>query len=529
MRVHLGLFVALLWVCTPCVVQGQITLRPVDHATVRIIGFSGVAAGRDDSGQVRLAVRGSHGTGVYVDRAGWIATAGHVVDHADYLVVVHPGEDRARPAEIVYVSGEHDLALIRVQGPTSHHLRLDRVRSLSLGQEVSASGYPLDARERWPAAVSGQVGRPLNDGRVQLAMSVNPGNSGGPVITHDGTLVGILSQGANPAAGAQGIAVMEPLAPLVSRLRNLRGGDNAPLPDHSAEADIIMEQVQAREMPGLEERLARMATLATSSQVSAAIFAVEAAGVEHELLEQAGVSNPDALGADQRARFDEVHASTVSWAAMGVRADDDDYSVLSMVGSAETPAPRAVRTARSAAVSRSSSYAVSGPATGPSEWAPVTTVEVEHPSVFSFAFSARPGLVFDDHRNEDTVGGALFGLAAALRMFAANTPYARLALNLGVGVDVGGWRQQVAASVLAELGMRLEVGPRSSAIVVSANYTPGWITASARETSTALGYQVGLGLQFDDLEISASWREVGRLEGTPLRTLLLAATWELRL
>lgn len=519
MNARLALCVALS-AALPCTAYGQMELRPVDRATVRLIAFTGVVGARDANGAIRLGLRAAHGSGVYVHRDGWIATAGHVVDHADYLVVVHPGEDRGRPAEVVYVSGEHDLALIRVRSRAPHHLPLGRGGRLTLGQTIDGSGYPLDPRERWPAAVSGQVGRPLNDGRIQLSISVNPGNSGGPVVTRDGTLVGILSQGANPAAGAQGIAIMEPIAPLIARLRRLRRSGAASLPEESAEADILLEQLQARALPATDARVTRLSVLTTSSHVSAAIFAVEAVDLQFRLLQDAGVSVELQLEPAQRSRYQQVREIAVRWAGQGVRADNDNYAALAQIGGEATAAVQMAAAAPAAP-------AVTGPATGPSDWAPRVIVEEELPPVVAFSLEARTGLLIDDGANAESPGGGVLGLAAGFRLFIGHSPYLRTALTMGASIDVGGWRGATAVAVLADLGYRFEIGSRDLAVVLSAGYTPGWTDASARETATAIGYRVGLGVQLGDLEVALSWREIHRGSGTPLRALLLTTTLEL--
>ena len=92
-----------------------------------------------------------------------------------------------------------------------HHIELPEEHSLTMSERVSASGYPLDLREPNPAAVSGEVSRVTRDGLLHLSMTVNPGNSGGPIIDSEGRLIGILSMRGRPERGVSGLAIAVPL------------------------------------------------------------------------------------------------------------------------------------------------------------------------------------------------------------------------------------------------------------------------------------------------------------------------------
>ena len=192
-------------------------LRPIDRATVRVFALTGVGtrlgAGRA-SRQTRLVAvaRAGHGSGVVIRGDGLILTARHVVQSADMIAVVFPGQSTAVPARVVYVDPDDDLAFIAVAGPVADFVALPATPpTLTASQRVSVSGYPLDPRERFPAAASGDVSRMNNDGRIQLSISVNPGNSGGPVIDADGHLIAIVSERGEPEAGIAGIALVEPI------------------------------------------------------------------------------------------------------------------------------------------------------------------------------------------------------------------------------------------------------------------------------------------------------------------------------
>ncbi|MEO0323185.1 MAG: serine protease [Myxococcota bacterium] len=194
-----------------------IRLRPVDQATVRLVGVSGSAVaayeGRSGHGRVIVSPSSRLGTGVVVDPRGLVVTARHVVEGVDFLAAIFPGEDQAVATRVLHIDLEHDLAVLRVKRDAPRTVPIPQQDpELMLSQRISASGYPLELRERYPAAVSGELSRPRNDGLVQIAMSVNPGNSGGPAVDEQGRLVGIVTMRGDPGRGVQGVAFIEPLA-----------------------------------------------------------------------------------------------------------------------------------------------------------------------------------------------------------------------------------------------------------------------------------------------------------------------------
>lgn len=199
--------------------DAEIETRPIDAATVRIVAVTGWRVQPvviRQQGEARAFVaphpRVGHGSGVVVRADGLVLTARHVVADASLLMVMLADDDSARPARVVYEDPDLDVAFVRYDGPAPPHVDLDaRRRRSRVGQPVFASGFPLDVAERHPALATGILSRTTNDGLLELAMAVNPGNSGGPVTDADDHLLGIVSQGANVDAGAQGFARAVPV------------------------------------------------------------------------------------------------------------------------------------------------------------------------------------------------------------------------------------------------------------------------------------------------------------------------------
>ncbi|HQY08803.1 MAG TPA: trypsin-like peptidase domain-containing protein [Burkholderiaceae bacterium] len=149
------------------------------------------------------------GTGVVVVDSGLILTNLHVIEGArEVRVTFHTGLES--PVDIVSLHPDQDLAVLKARR-LPDDLQAATLRSsadLGPGDQVVAIGFPFGIGPSVSAGVvsglerefrSPKHGRPLAR-LIQFDAAANPGNSGGPLVTADGEVVGIVTAILNPTS-----------------------------------------------------------------------------------------------------------------------------------------------------------------------------------------------------------------------------------------------------------------------------------------------------------------------------------------
>ena len=175
----------------------------VGPALVRVEGL--VAGKKDRKGHAEMG-RGV-GTGVVIIDNGTILTNLHVVQGSESITVTF-ADGLEAPAAIVNVAPENDLAVLRAQ-KIPDDLQAATMRStadLQPGDEVVAIGFPFGIGPSVSAGVVSGLkrgfkspeGGQVMSNLIQFDAAANPGNSGGPLVTMDGQVVGIVTAILNP-------------------------------------------------------------------------------------------------------------------------------------------------------------------------------------------------------------------------------------------------------------------------------------------------------------------------------------------
>ncbi len=157
------------------------------------------------------------GSGMVVSSDGHIITNYHVVDHSHTLQARFT-DGRALPAKIIGVDPPTDLAVIKVEAKELPTISFGDSDQLKAGQLVIAIGNPHGLQNSVSAGVVSAVHRTLRgpagqliENIIQTDASLNPGNSGGPLVTAQGRVIGV-NAAVKPYAQGIGLALPANLA-----------------------------------------------------------------------------------------------------------------------------------------------------------------------------------------------------------------------------------------------------------------------------------------------------------------------------
>jgi serine protease Do len=157
------------------------------------------------------------GSGVVVDRAGYVLTNNHVVDKADRIQVKFHGDLTEYDAKVVGVDAPTDLAVIKVQGKSNVvPAKIGNSDAVQVGDWAMAIGSPFNFQETVTAGIISAKNRDVERSQqfqhfLQTDAAINPGNSGGPLLNMRGEVVGINTAIASRSGQYEGIGFALPI------------------------------------------------------------------------------------------------------------------------------------------------------------------------------------------------------------------------------------------------------------------------------------------------------------------------------
>jgi S1-C subfamily serine protease len=143
------------------------------------------------------------GSGFVINTDGDILTNNHVVSGAQAIHVKLGGGDTTYDAKVVGRDPATDLALLKIDAPSSdlHPLPLGDSSDVQVGDPVVAIGNPFGLDQTATTGIVSALQRQIQapngfsiSNVIQTDASINPGNSGGPLINSAGQVIGITSQ-----------------------------------------------------------------------------------------------------------------------------------------------------------------------------------------------------------------------------------------------------------------------------------------------------------------------------------------------
>lgn len=159
----------------------------------------------------------SLGSGIVVDRNGYILTNRHVIERADRIQVKLLSEATQFDAKVIGSDPETDLAVIKIEAKNALvPAKLGNSDGTNVGDWVLAIGSPFGLEETVTAGIISAKGRDLpNTGQfqhfLQTDAAINPGSSGGPLVDMKGEVIGLNTAIASHNGSNSGVAFSIPI------------------------------------------------------------------------------------------------------------------------------------------------------------------------------------------------------------------------------------------------------------------------------------------------------------------------------
>lgn len=143
------------------------------------------------------------GTGFLIDPKGYLVTNAHVIQNAKNIAVQN-SKGKDLDVDVVYTDAARDIAILKITdtafkaSPLPYSIKRS---GAEIAEPVFTLGFPRNDvvyGEGYLAAKTGFNGDTLT---CQIAIAANPGNSGGPILNHNGEVIGILSARQTTAQG----------------------------------------------------------------------------------------------------------------------------------------------------------------------------------------------------------------------------------------------------------------------------------------------------------------------------------------
>lgn len=177
--------------------------------------------GRPGGGPQQPQAERSLGSGVILDKAGYILTNNHVIEQATKIQVQLNGDPTKYTAKVIGTDEDTDLAVIKIDaGKELPSAKLGNSEGVQVGDWVLAIGSPFGLNATVTAGIisakdRGGMGRQFQR-FLQTDAAINPGNSGGPLVDMAGQVIGINTAILTGGRGYEGVGFAMPSTTAIS-------------------------------------------------------------------------------------------------------------------------------------------------------------------------------------------------------------------------------------------------------------------------------------------------------------------------
>jgi len=172
-------------------------------------------------GQAQPQAERSLGSGVILDKSGYILTNNHVIEQATKIQVQLNGDTTKYTAKVIGTDEDTDLAVIKIDaGKDLPFAKLGNSEGVQVGDWVLAIGSPFGLNATVTAGIisakdRGGMGRQFQR-FLQTDAAINPGNSGGPLVDMAGQVIGINTAILTGGRGYEGVGFAMPSSTAIS-------------------------------------------------------------------------------------------------------------------------------------------------------------------------------------------------------------------------------------------------------------------------------------------------------------------------
>ncbi len=175
-------------------------------------------------GGYQFQVPNKGGSGVIVNRSGYVLTNHHVIHGARDISVTlsYGGVTKTYPAQLIDEAPDLDFAILKILSKGNEQftaIPIGNSDAMSVGDEVLTIGSPFGLEQTVTFGIVSNTNRTMTVGDktfnnfIQTDAPINPGSSGGPLINMDGELIGINTAIYSPTQGFSGIGFASPINP----------------------------------------------------------------------------------------------------------------------------------------------------------------------------------------------------------------------------------------------------------------------------------------------------------------------------
>ena len=184
-------------------------------------------------------------TGFLIDGKGYIVTNAHVVNRLK-TIYVENNKGETFTAQSVYTDDGTDIAILKINDTaykTVYNLPYSISKTNSnLGEQIFTLGFPRNEIVYGEGYVSAKSGNEGDSTAYQVSVSVNPGNSGGPVLNKYGQIIGIITSKNLTADGVVFATKSKNIFKLIEAARKTGDTTNIKLPTNTGLRGLDREQ-----------------------------------------------------------------------------------------------------------------------------------------------------------------------------------------------------------------------------------------------------------------------------------------------